>query len=752
MSGTVGKAYIEIRGDTSKLSGDMQGASAQLDKFASAAKGIIAGYLSYSAIKGFMDGMIGIADSTAEAVDAMGDFAEVSGMTINQVSKLQYVVEASGQSWSAVQGSIFRFSKALGGVSEEGSDTAKVFAQLGVATKGMDGQLRPVESVLLDVADKFQRMTSASEKTKIAFELFGRGCYEIIPILNMGSQGIKALQQEAERLGLALTAENVAAVQGYFRTRQQFESMIGKIKLQLGTELMPILGQLGTELQGALLGPDGKLLPEVKDGLTSLVNTFRTLGQTVLSVAPQIVTAMSSVAQVVNFVVGGTVRLGQALADLWSVIMQWELPDWWSYDPDKEAAAQKYIGMGAAAEGIRRGAQAKGEIVSGFKWGMVNDVVAATWSAATLKPLEKIKSGAGEAKAAVEELQDVTVPAFTEMAHSMSPLLGYVAQLVARIQEGRKQAEEALALKAAQGYMVSSNIDWAAIEAIPERTQSQLQGLGENGSLFPSVQLWEDEEAFATFRDQADYLGEFVSGGIFGSLGEQLAAALDSMRPEDFSEKFDQIMAITQAFAENLAAASEFIGTTLGNFVSDAAMGGFRNAMGKLVAVMCQYLGKKLMMMGTSMIVEGQGLIAMGMNPLNPMAPLFLAAGKQHMVKGAILVGAGAALMAGSGLIGNMVGGGGGSSSSSGSSSTSGSSSYSNAAGTAEGYTYNLTSGQGGTAQGRMGAQPVSITINAMDSQSFSDYLARNGSEAVTTIMERSYQSNGSARNMQRWG
>ncbi len=735
MSESVGRAYIEIRGDASKLSGDMKDAEAQIEKFAGAVKGIIAGYLSYGALKGFMSGMVGIADSTAEAVDQLGDFAEVSGMAVNQVSALKYVVEASGQSWGAVQGSIFRFSKALGGATEEGEDTAKVFDKLGIKVKGLDGQLRPTEEVLLNVADKFKGMSSASEKTAVAFQLFGRGCFEIIPILNLGSEGIKKLQTEAERLGVVLDAQNIAAVQSYFQTRTQFEAMIGKIKLQLGTELMPVLGQLATELQSALLGPDGRLLPNVKSGITAAVGAFKELASTVIAAAPGMVGALSNVLQVVNHLLVGVRELvnllkGGAFTSVKDAYMQMR---------EFQNAATNPLGWDAAMRGVAAGrnAAAPGMMDQVFGGMQVN------------VPIQQFKSSVGAAKQAVQELKDVTVPAFSTMAQSFSPVLGYLAQIVTKMYEAKKAADEALALKTAEGYMVSSAIDWSAIEALPERQMpaleypDQIMG-GIDFSLY-------SEESMDLVREQISYLLDVA----FPGLGTGMEYMQDAMRElADTSEsELQRVLMTTETFASAYLAAAETIGAAAGQIFGAGLSGGWKGLITQAITMIAQYFGKKLAVMGAGMIAEGSAEVIMGMNPLAPN-PALVAHGAAMMKTGGVITAVGAALTAAAPAIGSAVGGlvGGNGSSSGSKSGSSSTSTYTSAAETATGYTYTVGGGTGGGTGGATGRQAVTININAMDSQSFNEYLQRNGSEGVTAIMERSYRSNGTARGMRTWG
>jgi hypothetical protein len=95
---------------------------------------------------------------------------------------------------------------------EEGSAALNA---LGVSATDVHGQIRPTEQVLLDLADKFSAMPDGADKAALAVKLFGKEGLAIIPFLNQGREGITALMEEAQRLGLVMS-EDVARASEVF--------------------------------------------------------------------------------------------------------------------------------------------------------------------------------------------------------------------------------------------------------------------------------------------------------------------------------------------------------------------------------------------------------------------------------------------------------------------------------------------------------------------------------------------------------
>lgn len=86
----------------------------------------------------------------------------------------------------------------------EAKDTIR---DLGIEVMNEKGVLRDVENVLMDVADKFKSMQDGADKTAAAVRLFGRAGTEMIPMLNMGSEGIEKLRTKAQEMGLTISLE-----------------------------------------------------------------------------------------------------------------------------------------------------------------------------------------------------------------------------------------------------------------------------------------------------------------------------------------------------------------------------------------------------------------------------------------------------------------------------------------------------------------------------------------------------------------
>jgi hypothetical protein len=88
------------------------------------------------------------------------------------------------------------------------ADDSSVLAALGIATRDANGDLRKTEDVIGDLADAYKGSRDETSKIDVATRLFGRTGAELIPILELGREGIQRFQDQARQTGNIIEGEN----------------------------------------------------------------------------------------------------------------------------------------------------------------------------------------------------------------------------------------------------------------------------------------------------------------------------------------------------------------------------------------------------------------------------------------------------------------------------------------------------------------------------------------------------------------
>lgn len=134
-----------------------------------------------------------------------------AGISAEAFQKLAFAAGQNAVSQDEMSASMARLSRHLYDARKGGAEAAKVFADAGFTSAQVDS-FRTGSDVMLALADKFKNTADPIKKQAIAMELMGRGSINMVGFLSKGSAAIKDMGNEAERLGIVLSSEQVEAL------------------------------------------------------------------------------------------------------------------------------------------------------------------------------------------------------------------------------------------------------------------------------------------------------------------------------------------------------------------------------------------------------------------------------------------------------------------------------------------------------------------------------------------------------------
>ncbi len=219
-----------------------------------------------------------------ELGDNMTTLSERMGVSVETLSRLQYVAEQNNTTFDALRGSMDRLAKGLS-LAEDGSGKARQgLADLGVEADYLTRL--PVDQQLNVIADAFGRIKTPADQVRIATQLFGDTGTELIPILLRGSAGIREMGDEAERTGAILKTSTASALSDLDSSSKALAGSIRNVRAEFTALIATPLGAfLETEARGIsrvrkALGIGRTPLDDLRDRLEEINelmgHTFRT--------------------------------------------------------------------------------------------------------------------------------------------------------------------------------------------------------------------------------------------------------------------------------------------------------------------------------------------------------------------------------------------------------------------------------------------------------------------------------------------
>ena len=241
-----------------------QGALAKLQKQMGDLESLSAKSLSFSGLAGIglsataaAAALFGITKAAADYGDQLDNLSQRTGIAVEDLAKLQYAAKMSDTSTEALTKGVTNLSNLMVAAAGGAAESSALFERYGIAVRNADGSMRGAYDVLGDVADVFSTMPDGVEKTALATEFFGKKLgVELIPLLNQGSEGLKKLGDEAERLGLVMSSDQAKAAAEFNDNLDKLSALAGAAGKSIGNLLIP---HINTFLQKLMLARDNGL-------------------------------------------------------------------------------------------------------------------------------------------------------------------------------------------------------------------------------------------------------------------------------------------------------------------------------------------------------------------------------------------------------------------------------------------------------------------------------------------------------------
>lgn len=200
-----------------------------------------AGLLAGASIAALGVGITALVMPVARVGDEFFKLSQKTGVSVEALTALDYAAKLSDVSTEGLTKALQKLSVAMFDTQINGVEGSAALKALGVSATDVNGQIRPTEQVLLDLAEKFSAMPDGADKAALAVKLFGKEGLAIIPFLNQGREGITALMEEAQRLGLVMSEDVARASEVFNDNLTRLSAIFEGVQRQIGAAVIPVL-------------------------------------------------------------------------------------------------------------------------------------------------------------------------------------------------------------------------------------------------------------------------------------------------------------------------------------------------------------------------------------------------------------------------------------------------------------------------------------------------------------------------------
>ena len=198
-----------------------------------------------------VDGVKAVGSAMAESLSAGAEYADniltmstVTGISTENLQKYNAVAELVDVSTETMTKSMAKNLKSMTSAQEGTGAMAEAYGKLGVSVTNADGSLRDSETVYWETIDALKNVTDETERDSIAMVLLGKSAQELNPLIAQGSEGIKALGDEAVKMGAVLSEDALNSLGALDDEMQRFSSISGATSNLMASAFAPAISTL----------------------------------------------------------------------------------------------------------------------------------------------------------------------------------------------------------------------------------------------------------------------------------------------------------------------------------------------------------------------------------------------------------------------------------------------------------------------------------------------------------------------------
>lgn len=191
-------------------------------------------------------------EAAAEA-DALLTRSAQTGLDTSTLQGLDYA--SRFLDFEGIDKTLAKFTQNMAAANEGTKAQAEAFAQLGISITDENGNLLNNYDTFLLAIDALGQIENATLRDAIANDLFSKGYVEMKPLVDAGTEALKAYIDEAERLGYIISEQDVKALGALDDAVQKNEASSDALKTKFAAELAPtfkLLTDAATGVQDAI--------------------------------------------------------------------------------------------------------------------------------------------------------------------------------------------------------------------------------------------------------------------------------------------------------------------------------------------------------------------------------------------------------------------------------------------------------------------------------------------------------------------
>lgn len=243
-----GRAFVELGVDDSPFARGLRGAAATLRKFGSDIGDI--GRSAMMAGAAVLTPLAGAAKLFASMGHDIEEASARTGIGSGALQGLGYAAKLSGVSVEQLEVGLKKMAKTVTDASYGEKAALEPLNRLGLKAREL-AALSP-DKMFLALAQRISEVGDPTQRAAAALDIFGKSGVALLPMMLEGASGISRLIDEAGKLGLILSEQDVRASAEFHDELKVLWESVKVCAFSVGRELAPAIKGVAADIMGVL--------------------------------------------------------------------------------------------------------------------------------------------------------------------------------------------------------------------------------------------------------------------------------------------------------------------------------------------------------------------------------------------------------------------------------------------------------------------------------------------------------------------
>jgi chromosome segregation ATPase len=205
-----------------------------------------------AAIVGVEKKLVSLTTEAGASAKELLVLSEVTGQSTDELQEFDYMSKFLGVSTDQLSDGLKEITNKMQEARDGSADAADAFGRLGVRVTDSRGELRDASDVFYEVIDALGEMRNKTERDATAMDLLSESARNFNPLINRGSEVLKAYAEEAHNTGYVLSEDTLKALTQVDDAYQHMLLSQEASKNQLAEEFAPYLTEFYQNLESII--------------------------------------------------------------------------------------------------------------------------------------------------------------------------------------------------------------------------------------------------------------------------------------------------------------------------------------------------------------------------------------------------------------------------------------------------------------------------------------------------------------------